>query len=150
MNLKQYKYCRLSLINLLILINGAISLATALQAIAVNAEEITPVPDLGLPEANPSYISSNTNSDTGSREYTFKAPGNKTLGNTEHLAAVKGYKVEVYGNAADLLLQVRSIEPKAFISGNIIQVGIFSQQNNAEDMVRQLAVAGFWARIVNQ
>ena len=141
MNLKQYKYCRLSLVNLLILINGAI---------AVNAEELTPVTNLTIPEANPSYISRNTNEADGSREYTFKAPGNKTLSNTEHLAAVKGYKVEVYGNAADLLLQVRNIEPKAFINGNIIQVGIFSQQNNAEDMVRQLAVAGFWARIVTQ
>lgn len=150
MNLKQYKYCRLSLVNLLILINGAISLATALRAIAVNAEEITPVPNVTIPEANPNYISRNTNSEHSSREYTFKAPDNKTLSNTEHLAAVKGYKVEVQGSTSDLLLQVRKIEPKAFINGNIIQVGIFSEQDNAEDMVRQLAVAGFWARIVTQ
>ncbi|MEM7595294.1 MAG: SPOR domain-containing protein [Cyanobacteria bacterium P01_A01_bin.83] len=106
---------------------------------------------LNIPENNIIYLSrNNSNEQDQTREYTFKAPGNKTLSNTEHLAAGQGYKVEVYGNAAELLLKVRDIEPKAFIKGDIIQVGIFSQQDNAEDIVRQLAKAGFWARIIAQ
>lgn len=137
MNLNYYKYLCLLLISPLTLINNVNS---------VSAEERVSHEKLDI--SNAYYLARNNSNDQYStREYTFKAPGNKTLGNTEHLAAGQGYKVEVYGNAAELLLQVRDIEPKAFIKGNIIQVGIFSQQNNAENMVRQLAVAGFWARI---
>lgn len=93
-------------------------------------------------------LPSQSDSKTSSREYTFKAPNNKTLNNPAQLTAVQGYKVEVYGSASDLLLRVRNIEPKAFVKGNIIQVGIFSQQNNAENMVRKLAAEGLWSRIV--
>lgn len=97
------------------------------------------------------YLSKNNSSDNASaREYTFKAPDNKILTNTEQLKAAQGYKVEVYGNAEDLLLQIKNIEPRAFAKGNIIQVGIFQQQKNAEDLVRQLATKGFWARITPQ
>ena len=84
------------------------------------------------------------------REYTFKAPDNKTLSDKEQLTAVEGYKVEVYGSEEELLNKVRGIEPRAFVKGNIIQVGIFSQQDNAEDMARKLARAGLWARIIAQ
>ena len=49
-----------------------------------------------------------------------------------------------------LLLQVQDIEPKAFAKGDIIQVGIFKRQKNAEDLVRKLAIEGLWARIVPQ
>ena len=84
------------------------------------------------------------------REYTFKAPDNKTLSDKEQLTAVEGYKVEVYGSEEELLMKVRGIEPRAFVKGNIIQVGIFSQQDNAEDMARKLARAGLWARIIAQ
>ncbi|MEL6438577.1 MAG: SPOR domain-containing protein [Cyanobacteria bacterium J06621_8] len=138
MNLKQYKYCQHSLVNLIVLSAGLF---------AVSAEKARSLPRIDTLDTNPSYVSRNTNNQKSLREYTFKAPGNKTLGSTEYLAVVDGYKVEVYGNSADLLQQVRNIEPSAFIQGNNIQVGIFSQQNNAEDLVRQLAIAGFWARI---
>ena len=84
------------------------------------------------------------------REYTFKAPDSKVIVNPEQLTKVQGYKVEVYGSADELLKQVKSIEPRAFRKGDIIQVGIFSEQGNAEILVRKLAVAGFWARIVSQ
>ena len=83
------------------------------------------------------------------REYTFKAPDNSsTLIDTAQSSTIRGYKVEVYGSDEELLRQVRAIEPRAFIKGHIIQVGIFSEQDNAEDLVRKLAVAGYWARII--
>ena len=91
-------------------------------------------------------VASNQNIQT--REYRFKAPDSKTLSNSGNLSAVGGYKVEVYGSAVDLLTEVRNVEPKAFIKGDVIQVGIFSQQSNAENVVRELAARGFWARIV--
>ena len=84
------------------------------------------------------------------REYRFKAPDNKIITNTEQLKAAQGYKVEVYGSAEELLQQIKNIEPRAFAKGDIIQVGIFKQQKNAEDLVRKLAVRGFWARITPQ
>ena len=105
-------------------------------------------------QRNPLYLAqvrdAKSNSKANSREYTFKAPDSKTISNTEQLVKVRGYKVEVYGSEKELLQQVRNVEPTAFIKGNTIQVGIFSQQVNAEDMVRKLAVKGFWARIKTQ
>jgi|GEM_PF-2063252 len=83
------------------------------------------------------------------REYTFKAPDSKVIVNPEQLTKVQGYKVEVYGDRKDLL-RVKDVEPTAFIKDDIIQVGIFSQQNNAEDMVRKLAFKGLWSRIIEQ
>lgn len=132
-----YKYFCMSIVSLLITVNGAI---------AVNAEVNNNSQKPNVLDRKTIYLSKNNQS----REYIFKSPDNKTLTNTGSLTAAKGYKVEVYGSGQELLLQVRDIEPKAFIKGNIIQVGIFSQQNNAEDMVQKLAVAGFWARIVPQ
>ncbi|MDJ0898408.1 MAG: SPOR domain-containing protein [Xenococcus sp. MO_188.B8] len=71
-------------------------------------------------------------------EYIFNAPR----------STQSNYKVEVFGNSNLLLKQVREVEPKAFIKGNIIQVGIFSEEANALDLVQQLTLRGLWARIV--
>ena len=87
----------------------------------------------------PTYTSSNQQ-----REYTFTAPKNEV---TETNNTVRGYKVEVFDDGEGLLEKVRYIEPHAFKKGKVIQVGIFSQQDNAEDLVRKLAMQGFWARI---
>lgn len=73
-------------------------------------------------------------------EYIFSAPNEiKT-----------SYKVEVFGKSNFILKQVREVEPKAFIKGNIIQVGIFTQEDNAMDLVRKLTLQGLWARVVVQ
>lgn len=103
-----------------------------------------------LVPANASEAAKNSksNSKTENREYTFKAPDSKTISRPEQLTEIQGYKVEVYGSAEELLQQVKDVEPAAFIKGNIIQVGIFSEQDNAEDLVRKLAVKGLWARII--
>ena len=71
-------------------------------------------------------------------EYIFSAPTSTTT----------TYKVEVFGQSNFILQQVREVEPKAFIKGNIIQVGIFSEEDNAIDLVKQLTLQGLWARIV--
>lgn len=143
MFLNYSRHCGLLLASLLLVINDASSIAA--KDIPNSLPQLNSLNEQPLPSNN---LSQSNNNKTGSREYTFKAPGNKTLKNTEQLTATQGYKVEVYGSAADLLLQVRSIEPKAFVKGNIIQVGIFSRQSNAEDMVRKLAAEGLWSRIV--
>lgn len=71
-------------------------------------------------------------------EYIFSAPNEiKT-----------SYKVEVFGKSDFILKQVREVEPKAFIKGNVIQVGIFSQEENALDLVKKLTLQGLWARVV--
>ena len=125
-----------------------VSILTMLNLATVNAKDLPdPLPNnLESETANPRRVRANGKS--SSREYTFKAPDSKTLSNTRQITAAKGYKVEVYGSTTDLLHQVRDIEPKAFVKGNIIQVGIFSQQNNAQNMVGKLATAGLWARII--
>ena len=125
------KYCCLSLVSLVLALNSTNAVNAQQSAATVKTTTDRPV-----------YLSQKT------KEYTFKAPESKTLNNSGNLTAVQGYKVEVYGSANELLAEVRNIEPKAFIKGNIIQVGIFSKQNNAEDMVRKLAAKGFWARII--
>ena len=88
----------------------------------------------------PTYESNNSG-----REYTFSAPKSESA-----VSNAASYSVEVLGNSDHLLEQVRSIEPKAFLKGDIIQVGIFSEQNNAANLVRQLTFQGLWARIVTK
>lgn len=138
MNLNYNKSYWFTLLGLLTLGNTAIAAEVSSSKVSRSK--------LNVSHEAPIYLTQNKSS----REYMFKAPDSKTLSDTESLTAVAGYKVEVYGSAEDLLLQVRDIEPKAFVKGNVIQVGIFSQQDNAEDMVRKLTGAGFWARIVAQ
>ena len=128
-----YKYCCLSLVGLLL---------SAHSVVAQETKDLSPHQLDNLKGAVA------LKKGDLAREYTFKAPKGKTLSNSGNLSAVGGYKVEVYGSAKDLLTEVKNVEPKAFIKGNVIQVGIFGQQNNAEDMVRKLAARGFWARIV--
>ncbi len=81
------------------------------------------------------------------REYIFSSPDKPQAKPT--INNVTAYRVEVLGSSDRLLKQVRTIEPKAFFKGNVIQVGIFSQQDNAANLARQLALQGLWARIVN-
>lgn len=132
-----YKYCCLSLVSLFLVAPSAFSNEVTASSFATQQLET---------EAKSSvYLSRNNRT----REYTYKAADSKTLSNS-NLVAVQGYKVEVYGSSREILQDVRNVEPKAFVKDNIIQVGIFSQQNNAEDMVRKLASRGFWARIITQ
>jgi cell division protein FtsN len=92
------------------------------------------------------------------REYNFSAPDNLTTPrelrgvqapeSNSPLPVSRSYRVEVFGSSEILLAQVRNIEPSAFRKGDIIQVGIFSEQQNAEEILRKLALEGLWARII--
>ena len=137
MNFARYQYCWL--------LSFGIFLTTSTYTSANTLEKFNA--DLRSPATF--YLTKNTKSNRKSspREYNFKAPDSKTISNTEQLIKARGYRVEVFGSESELLEKVRNIEPSAFIKGDTIQVGIFSQQANAEDLVRQLAVKGFWARI---
>lgn len=147
MNLTFHKYY-LSLLGSLLLVVST--------SIAVNAQENIDTSQqlsLSLDSKQNSIIylsknNQNSESHLSRREYTFKAPDSKVLMDAEQLTQIQGYKVEVYGDAPELLQQVRDIEPKAFIKGDLIQVGIFSTQDNAEELASKLAVAGFWSRVV--
>lgn len=140
---------------LLILVGHLMLAATSTT---VSAESINQIDQDQHDSSQSSSISSfylsrnyqNSNQNSSNREYTFKAPAGSPLLDTAQSNTIGGYKVEVYGSEESLLRQVRAIEPRAFIKGNIIQVGIFGEQDNAEDLVRKLAVAGFWARIMPQ
>ena len=129
--MNRYKYCYLSFVSLVLALNNALPANAQQSSITIETTA-----------DSPAYLSRNI------KEYTFKAPDSKTLSNSGSLTAVGGYKVQVYGSTSELLAKVRNIEPKAFVKGEIIQVGIFSRQNNAEDMLRKLAKKGFWARII--
>ncbi|MEM8831722.1 MAG: SPOR domain-containing protein [Cyanobacteria bacterium P01_G01_bin.19] len=137
MNFTYYKYFWLLL--------GSIFFNAALP-IAASANENINFNTLNIPTIHLAQ-NAKSNGKNNAREYTFKAPDSKVISNTDQLVKVRGYRVEVYGSEQELLEQVKSIEPSAFIKGNTIQVGIFSQQTNAENMVKKLAVKGFWARI---
>ncbi len=139
MNFTYYKSC--------ILLLGGICL-NAIVLIPANAIEN----NFDADHKSSVYLAQNpkSNGKANSREYTFKAPDSKKISNTEELVKVQGYKVEVYGSEKELLQQVKDIEPAAFIKGNTIQVGIFSTEANAQNLVQKLARKGFWARIKTQ
>ncbi len=138
MNITRHKYCLLLLGSLLT------------TTLPVSALEVTESSNGDRSNMSVSLSQkSKTNTKAEAREYTFKAPDSKVITNPKQLIKVRGYKVEVYGNKEDLL-RVKDIEPTAFMKEDIIQVGIFSQQNNAEDMASKLAAKGLWSRIVEQ
>ncbi|RMF22036.1 MAG: SPOR domain-containing protein, partial [Cyanobacteria bacterium J083] len=112
------------------------------------------------------------NSSGKKKEYTFEAPENHqnnqpdlppsprnnlpstplprpTINNTNPVINETSptFKVEAFGNSDLTLSQVRRLAPRAFRRGKIIQVGIFSSKENAEEMARKLAVRGLWSRI---
>lgn len=58
------------------------------------------------------------------------------------------YRVRVPGSGDSLLWQVRSVVPGAFVRDGAIQAGLFSESENALELVRDLADLGVWAQIV--
>jgi len=82
------------------------------------------------------------------KEYIFRAPQQATSQQTTSQRKETTYQVQVYGSSEGMLARVRAIEPKAFLKGNLIQVGNFSTQENAEQLLKKLAIEGLWARIV--
>lgn len=66
----------------------------------------------------------------------------------------KGYRVYVNGDSALLLQQVRTIEPTAFVQTyqgrRVIQVGLFSDEGNAQQKVARLAAQGVQSELTNE
>lgn len=149
-----------SLVSVLILGGGAIfALSVEVSARETNtiAELLPPPPPIGIDGKIPkskvgsapmNNLKPATNSNNNfSPEYTFSAP--KDDSNTKiSVDSTQTYRVEVFGDTEGLLDIVKSIEPKAFQKGNIVQAGIFSSQDNAAILVNKLAVRGLWSRIV--
>ncbi len=150
----------------LVLLGACSSLLISPPAVAQNATQITehlpPPPPLSprsriitgnrITRGRSNNMSLPTNIEPPTsyigREYTFSAPNESN--SESSVNNISAYYVEVLGSSDRLLEQVRSIEPKAFFKGDIIQVGIFSEQDNAANLVRQLALQGLWARIVTK
>ncbi|HEY9705884.1 MAG TPA: hypothetical protein V6C58_25840 [Allocoleopsis sp.] len=59
------------------------------------------------------------------------------------------YRIYVNGNSTDLLKLVRSVDPEAFIrpDQNVIQVGLYSDFNNAQSRVLELEKKGIPAQM---
>lgn len=64
-------------------------------------------------------------------------------------AVQEGYRVEVASNDRNILNRVRTVEPSAFVRGDRIQVGMFTDKNNARTLQSNLRNQGFNARIVD-
>ncbi len=62
----------------------------------------------------------------------------------------KTYRVEVRGDSALILAQVRRIEPQAFVRSGEgkIQAGLFREKKNARELVEELEAYGLQARVV--
>ena len=70
--------------------------------------------------------------------------------NQTSLSGQGWYRVDVFGDSPMMLAQVQKVEPKAFIrSGEgVIQVGIFSEQANAQRLRSQLEAQGLRTQII--
>ena len=66
------------------------------------------------------------------------------------IAANQLFRVEVSSNSAEALAKIQEIEPLAFIRAgeNVIQVGLFQQQDQAKERVQELTKQGFSAQII--
>lgn len=84
--------------------------------------------------------------------YQFEAP-DSTLpppNSNSSPAAETLFRVQVYGSSEQLLALVRRVEPSAFVrpGENVIQAGLFSETENAQELVRSLSEQGIQADIV--
>ena len=78
-------------------------------------------------------------------EFNFEAP----TATTPSRAVQNGYRVEVPSNNREVLEVVRTVEPGAFVRGDRIQAGLFSDQNNARALQSDLQLQGLNANIVS-
>jgi len=91
-------------------------------------------------------------SDQDQDVYQFEAP-DSTLpppNSNSSPAAETLFRVQVYGSSEQLLALVRRVEPSAFVrpGENVIQAGLFSETENAQELVRSLSEQGIQADIV--
>lgn len=154
-------FCRPSLILRLLLLGWLASYSTLAQAQQPSVyQELPPVPAAPLtpsaqeqlpplPTDPQGYTTPQVNTTTPESVIEYRAePFNQNNQNLER------YLVYVDSNNFQLLQQVRSIEPGAYIrqfqGRSIIQLGVFGRQSNAQERVRQLQSYGInGARVVS-
>lgn len=78
------------------------------------------------------------------QEFNFEAP-RSVSGSTSN---TQQYRVEVPTSDPLMLATVKKIEPDAFMKGDRIQAGLFSQQGNAQNLQADLQSKGISANIV--
>ncbi len=81
------------------------------------------------------------------REFNFEAPASVVSPNNAVNYATR-YRVEVANSDALMLETVQKVEPNAFLRGDRIQVGLFSEQANASNLQSDLRAKGISADIV--
>jgi len=122
------------------------STASATQAQVTVFEGLPP-----LPPNIPSLRQAPRDSDNQSmpappqvQEFNFEAPRSSSgsITNTQQ------YRVEVPTSDPLMLATVKKIEPNAFMKGDRIQAGLFSQQSNAQNLQANLQAKGISANIV--
>lgn len=85
------------------------------------------------------------------REYVFQSPQAKPSKVPSRSPSASPYRVEVIGKDRELLSKVKKIEPLAFIrlGEGVIQAGLFQEQQQAQQRVRELKSKGFSARVIS-
>ena len=81
-------------------------------------------------------------------EFSFEAPTAQPHALPSR-AIQNGYRVEVASNDRNVLNVVRTVEPEAFMRGDRIQAGLFTDKNNARTLQSNLRNQGLNARIVD-
>ncbi|OKH11014.1 hypothetical protein [[Limnothrix rosea] IAM M-220] len=81
------------------------------------------------------------------REFNFEAPTAVVNPNNAVNYATR-YRVEVANSDSLMLAAVKKVEPNAFLRGDRIQVGLFSEQQNANSLRTDLQAKGIAADVV--
>lgn len=110
---------------------------------------VSPIPTFDVPTSPSLPDSPDTNTAIPGREFNFQAPSSP-IPARRPTSASNLYRVEVDGYSPVLLSQVRQIEPDAFVrqGQGVIQAGVFSDENNAQLRVRELAARGIRAQVI--
>ncbi len=115
-----------------------------------DATPLPPVPN--IIQKLPSKTNVTTITPTPPTSPSLKIPVtvNNSTTNQTNLSGKGWYRVDVFGDSPLMLAQVQKLEPKAFIrSGEgLIQVGIFSDQVNAQKLRQSLEKQGLRTQII--
>ncbi|ANV83819.1 hypothetical protein AWQ21_05150 [Picosynechococcus sp. PCC 7003] len=123
-------------------------------------EPLPPVPPViplweEAPASEPVFYDGFESTAAPGQEYIFEAP-TSTMTTTTPSAFVTPasrpsarYRVEVVGSSPLMLATVRQVEPTAFVKGDRIQAGLFSERENAETLRANLQASGIAAQITD-
>lgn len=157
------------------LLGGAIAISQSSLAVAQDTppvmEGLPPAPPVqrltAPPQVKDPFAPSNqnlpssppqpsTNINSANYDRTFTAPSSSSnskpnppvTSNTSNTSAL--YRVDVDGDTQWMLAKVKTLEPQAFIrkEDKVIQAGLFREEENAQNLVRQLERQGFRARTI--